>query len=168
MSVIDEPFKLSALEEEHESMLGAERVGRYPDRVDGTIVASLHGFDCAERPLITGLPGLALELVVARSTVLLTHADAGKSVVVCCERGDVRAPIVLGVLRDPGHGEPDSLSVANVEDRLVLTAEREITLRCGHATITLTRAGKIIIEGTYVVSRSSGYNKLKGAAIDIN
>jgi hypothetical protein len=53
-------------------------------------------------------------------------------------------------------------------ERQVITAEREIVLKCGHASITLTRAGKVIIKGTYVLSRSSGYNKIKGAAIDIN
>jgi len=41
-------------------------------------------------------------------------------------------------------------------------------LRCGDASITLTRAGKVVIQGNYILSRSSGYNKIKGAAIDIN
>ena len=50
----------------------------------------------------------------------------------------------------------------------MLTAEREIVLKCGEASITLTRAGKVLIKGTYVLSRSSGYNKIKGAAVDIN
>jgi hypothetical protein len=51
---------------------------------------------------------------------------------------------------------------------VVLTAEREMVLRCGEASITLTRAGKVIIKGAYIVSRSTGYNKIKGAAVDIN
>jgi hypothetical protein len=49
-----------------------------------------------------------------------------------------------------------------------VSAEREIVLRCGDASITLTRAGKVIIKGRYVVSRSTGYNKIKGATVDIN
>jgi len=58
---------------------------------------------------------------------------------------------------------------AQVDDqRVELTAEREIVLRCGDASITLTRAGKVIIKGAYILSRSSGYNKIKGAAVDIN
>jgi hypothetical protein len=52
--------------------------------------------------------------------------------------------------------------------RLVLTAEREIILRCGDASITLTRAGKILIRGRYLTSESKGYNKIKGAVVDIN
>jgi len=54
------------------------------------------------------------------------------------------------------------------DDRLVLSAEREIVLRCGDASVTLSRAGKVVIEGRYVVSRSSGYNKVKGASVEIN
>jgi hypothetical protein len=50
----------------------------------------------------------------------------------------------------------------------VLSAEREIVLRCGAASITLTRAGKILINGSYILSRSTGYNKIKGAAVGIN
>jgi len=43
--------------------------------------------------------------------------------------------------------------------RLELTAERDIVLRCGAASITLTREGKILIEGTYLLSRSRGVNR---------
>jgi hypothetical protein len=55
-----------------------------------------------------------------------------------------------------------------IPERIELVAEREIVLRCGEASITLTRAGKIILRGTYVLSRSSGVNKIKGESIQIN
>ena len=55
-----------------------------------------------------------------------------------------------------------------VPERLELIAEREIVLRCGEASLTLTRAGKIILRGTYVLSRSSGVNKIKGGSVQIN
>ena len=41
-------------------------------------------------------------------------------------------------------------------------------MRCGEASITLTRAGKVLIRGAYVLSRSSGANRIKGAAVEIN
>jgi hypothetical protein len=64
---------------------------------------------------------------------------------------------------------PAPLVSAQVDDqRIVLTAEREIVLKCGEASITLTRAGKVLIKGRYVLSGSSGYNKIKGAVVDIN
>ena len=63
---------------------------------------------------------------------------------------------------------PAVVSVQVDGDRQVIEAEREIVLRCGDASITLTRAGKVIIQGNYILSRSTGHNKIKGAAIDIN
>ena len=53
-------------------------------------------------------------------------------------------------------------------ERLTLTADKEIVLRCGKASVTLTRAGKIIIRGAYLSNRSSGVNKIKGASVQIN
>ncbi len=53
-------------------------------------------------------------------------------------------------------------------DRYLIRAEREIVLQCGDSSITLTRAGKVLIKGNYVVSYSTGYNRIKGATVDIN
>ena len=107
------------------------------------------------------------------TTVALRREQLGSTVVCVFDQGDLRRPIVIGVPCQSGHAaaaraaEPQVTVVADNE-RLVLSAEREVTLRCGQASITLTRAGKVVISGTYVVSRSSGYNKIKGAAVDIN
>ena len=60
------------------------------------------------------------------------------------------------------------MSIKADNDRFVVSAEREIVLQCGDASITLTRAGKVLIRGNYVLSQATGYNRIKGAAIDIN
>jgi uncharacterized protein (DUF2345 family) len=52
--------------------------------------------------------------------------------------------------------------------RLQFEAKDEIVLKCGKASITLTKAGKIIIRGTYLLSRSSGVNRIKGGSVQIN
>ena len=57
------------------------------------------------------------------------------------------------------------------EDELVddqVVADEEIVLSCGESSITLTRAGKILIRGKYVLSRSSGVNRIKGGSIQLN
>ena len=41
-------------------------------------------------------------------------------------------------------------------------------LRCGKASITLTREGKVLIKGAYLSSRSSGVNRIKGGSVQIN
>lgn len=53
-------------------------------------------------------------------------------------------------------------------DELVLTAAKQLTIRCGESSITLTAAGKIIIRGKYIVSRSSGVQRIKGGSVQIN
>jgi hypothetical protein len=53
-------------------------------------------------------------------------------------------------------------------DRKQFEASREIVLRCGKASITLCSNGRLIIRGTYVETRSSGTNRIKGGAVLIN
>ncbi len=142
--------------------------------VPAAATARFHGFDLEERPLLSGVPGLPGEVVAARTTVPLLRDHRGAAVVVVFEDGDARRPLVLRVLRELCPHEPAApapqprVSVQADEERLVLSAAREIVLRCGEASITLTRAGKVLIKGAYVLSRSSGYNRIKGAAVDIN
>jgi len=52
--------------------------------------------------------------------------------------------------------------------RVVFEGKEEIVLKCGDASITLTKAGKILIRGKFISNRSSGVNRLLGAAIQIN
>lgn len=137
-------------------------------------VARLYGFDALDRPLVSGLPAQPGQVLPVRSTVALRADMVGADVLVLFEDGDSTRPIVTGVLQRPSLAPlPEAGSVRGVvvqadDTRHVITAEREIVLRCGNASITLTRAGKVIIEGSYIVSRSSGYNKVKGAAIELN
>jgi hypothetical protein len=56
----------------------------------------------------------------------------------------------------------------DLPDELVLTAAKQITIRCGESSITLTAAGKIILRGKYIVSRSSGVQRIKGGSVQIN
>ena len=140
---------------------------------NGVATGCLHGFDLDGRPLVSGLAQLPGEVLAARTTVQLMQQMIGESVVVLYEQGDPHLPIIIGVMQQPAP-QPDAaqeaqrLSVQADGDSYVVSAEREIVLRCGDASITLTRAGKVIIKGNYIVSRSTGYNKIKGAAIDIN
>ena len=82
------------------------------------------------------------------------------------EDGDPARPIVVGVVR-PTNDVPGVPAEVDGE-RVLITADREIVLRCGEASITLTRAGKVLVRGTYVLTRSSGANRIKGAAVEIN
>lgn len=178
MNTRDDPFEMWATEGKIDEFAALILKPVRPDLPTAALphatTARFRGFDLDDRPLVAGLADRPHEIVAARTTVPLTRSHIGFSVVLLFENGDTQKPIIVGVLQEPrrvGEAECDDAQVVTVDvddHRLVLSAEREILLRCGDASITLTRAGKVIIKGTYIVSRSSGYNKIKGAAVDIN
>lgn len=103
----------------------------------------------------------------ARSIVDLCAAHVGAQVLVGYEEADPARPIVLGVLRG-GEQRPDGVEVQGDGERMVISARRALVLRCGEASITLTSAGKVLIEGKYLLSRSAGANRIKGGSIELN
>ena len=52
--------------------------------------------------------------------------------------------------------------------RVRVTAQDEIVLQCGSASVTLRRNGRVIIRGTYVETHSEGTNRIKGGQVRIN
>ncbi len=52
--------------------------------------------------------------------------------------------------------------------RVMVEAEQALVLRCGEASITLTRDGKVFIRGTYVESHATGVQRIKGGCVRIN
>ncbi len=86
------------------------------------------------------------------------------------KNGDPRRPILVGLIESRALGQPTSprAEVTVDGERIRLRAADELVLDCGEAKVTLTRAGKIILEGTYVSSRSTGVNRVKGAMVDLN
>jgi len=108
----------------------------------------------------------------ARSCVDLHGTHIGSPVVLVFEQGDPARPIVVGVLRGRA-GWPLADVAAQVEvdadgQRMVVSAREQLVLRCGQASITLTKAGKVLVEGSYVLSRSTGVNCIKGGSIQLN
>lgn len=117
-----------------------------------------------------GQPGTAA--LAARSVVDLHGAHIGKPVVLLLEANDPSRPIVMGVVRQ-GVAWPSNSAAGRVDvdadgERLIVAAKEQVVLRCGKASITLTKSGKVRIEGTYVVTHSSGVNRIKGGAVRIN
>jgi len=135
----------------------------------GSLVA-LAGPDRTPLVLFAGQPGSAA--VPARSTIDLHGAHLGRQVVLAFEGGDPGKPIILGVIR--GDGDRSAVDAAgNVDvssdgERMIVTAKEQLVLRCGEASVTLTKAGKVLIQGTHVLSRSSGVNRVKGGSVQLN
>ena len=65
--------------------------------------------------------------------------------------------------------QPSDIENLQLEGETIsFDAKQQITFKCGKSSITLTKAGKIILRGTYLSNRSSGVMKIKGAAVEIN
>jgi hypothetical protein len=52
--------------------------------------------------------------------------------------------------------------------RVVIEGEQEVVLKCGEASITLRRDGKLILRGAYVETHAKGVNRIKGGSVKIN
>jgi hypothetical protein len=105
--------------------------------------------------------------VEALTTIRLSEQDAGREATLAFVDGDPERPVVLGLLQER-RAEPAPWKIEVKGTRIVLSAAEEVVLRCGKSSITLTRAGKVLIRGAYVSSRASGVNRIKGASVQIN
>lgn len=161
-----------------EEILHAEQVEPSAEMPqNGVMVGRLAGFGPAAEPLVDYAGNGSGHPVPAGTTAKLGPDDVGREVALLFVGGDPDRPLVIGPLIKP-HTVPDQPDAAEQSatamqatvdgERVTFTAEQEIVLRCGAASITLTRAGKILIRGKYVLSRSSGVNRIKGGSIQLN
>ncbi|WP_086930348.1 DUF6484 domain-containing protein [Agarilytica rhodophyticola] len=52
--------------------------------------------------------------------------------------------------------------------QVTIEAQENIVLRCGESSITLTKSGKIMIRGNYLLNRSTGVNRILGGSVQVN
>jgi hypothetical protein len=146
--------------------------GSSPAVLPAALIADLVGMaDDGRTPLVVYSGGIRSPAVRARTVVALTARDIGMQVVLVLEAGDASKPIILGVLRkDPGWpgGPGERVEVEADGERLTVTAKARLVLRCGKASLTLTKSGKVLLQGTYVSSCSSGVNRIEGGSVQIN
>ncbi|MCX7888215.1 MAG: hypothetical protein N2422_00610 [Rhodobacteraceae bacterium] len=141
---------------------------------DGGFEAVLGGL---ERAVVAGigsdgrvLVGIAgAPPVWAETLVALGAAEVGRTAVVGRLDG---APLVLGLLAPPAQGAaagPAAAVEAVIDgESIVLSGRRQVTLRCGKASVTLTADGRITIRGTEVRSLAEGANRVQGASVQLN
>ncbi len=148
-----------------------------PAYLEGVVLGTLAALPAADAPHVDFCGNPEPRPLLALTTVHLAPEQVGKRVALLFRGGDPRQPVLLGVLREapelPAEPAPEATSkaplVAHVDGvRTEITAEREIVLRCGRASITLTHAGKIILRGRHILSRATGANRVQGATVQLN
>lgn len=121
---------------------------------------------------------LTARLTSSAKEKLRQGSPAGRDVLLAFENNDPGCPVIIdtlySLLDEITEQSGNVLEVQAPEEvtvdrkRVVFDAEEEIVLRCGEASITLTSAGKVLIKGSYLISRSSGANRIKGGSVQIN
>lgn len=145
--------------------------------INGVVIGTLADMAEDGSPMVyyPGIPGG--QPLPAVSTNALSAPAPGLEVALGFVNGDPARPIVLGQIQNPAESvsrqvqaasEHQAVDVKLDGERLTLTADREIVLKCGNSSITLTRAGKIILKGDYLSTHSTGVNRIKGGSVQIN
>ena len=136
---------------------------RFPSVIIGRIAALLE----SGVPLVDFPGNSSGKLVSAQSLIPVIAADAGRNVALTFEDGDPCTPIIVGMFQTP-NATTQPREVKLDDESLILSAKKEVVIQCGKSSITLTSAGKVLIRGAYLLSRSSGVNRIKGGSVQIN
>ncbi|MEO8629197.1 MAG: DUF6484 domain-containing protein, partial [Betaproteobacteria bacterium] len=118
-----------------------------PERthIDSVLVGTLVAFREIYQPLVVypGQSGTAA--ITARTTIDLLAEHIGEEVVLTFEDGDPWRPIITGRIRKPSAWPtPDPPAQIDVDadgQRMIVSVKEQLVLRCGKASITLTKAG---------------------------
>lgn len=117
-------------------------------QLTGTMASKLNSVDGSEYPPVM---------------LVFEENDSGRPVIVdviCDKIQETSLPMTVN------RNEIDDVRIDG--QTVTFDAYKEIVLRCGKSSITLTQAGKVIIRGAYLLNRSSGVNRIKGGSVQIN
>ncbi len=153
---------------------------------DGELVlATLVGIDETGQPLVSfETAGKFHQSVLATSTVSVLPKHVGRQSALFFLNKDIEQPVVVGFIHNPLYtildpaeevatessepGEQISVEVDKKVGKYTIEGEEEVVIRCGEASITLNKSGKILLRGKYLVSRSSGVNRILGGSVQVN
>ena len=152
-------------------------------KISGTRIGSITGID-KKGLILIDFPGNTLGPLPARfvesiKQKLLKHGvPVNDKILIIFENDDPGLPIIIDAICDTLDDQAESDAVAfqvqETEDvtidgrRVTFDAKEQIELRCGKSSIILTRAGKVLIRGAYLLSRSTGANRIKGGSVQLN
>ena len=133
-----------------------------------------------DRGILIELADSSRDVVLASSLVALSEAELDQAVaerrpaLLTFEDGDRNKPMVLGLVASvPARprSEPSARGSEPgliADDVVIVRGRDSIELRCGAASITLRKDGRILVRGTYVMSRASKENRIVGGSVHFN
>jgi hypothetical protein len=132
--------------------------------------------------------------LTAISTVALNQGHSGRQVAMLFAEGNPEKPVIIGLIHNTLYEMIENFEIMPAESempekdqnnhkgaetanndnvyldgkRVVLEGYEEVVFKCGDASITLTKAGKIMIRGKYLLTRSTGVNRIMGGSVQVN
>jgi hypothetical protein len=139
------------------------------ERIEGVVIGVLIGFD-AGTPLVVFSGNPKETALPARSLVELSSEAIGAEVALLFQEGDPGKPLIVGRIVEPARKAPSDAQPQVIRDgeRVTITGEERVELRCGKARIIMEKDGRITIRGTYVTSHASAANRIRGGSVNLN
>ena len=157
------------------------------------VIGEIDGLSASGEPLVNFPQNASRQPIAAMSTVAINAEHEGRQVALLFTAGDFNQPLIIGLIHSPlldlideyeatstRLDDRDASTDSRLEDsdkaieasadgkKVVIEGHDEVVLKCGEASITLTKAGKIIIRGKYLLNRSTGVNRILGGSVQIN
>ncbi len=150
------------------------------------IIGTLVGIDENGQALVDFPQNPSSTTISAMSTMPVTHQHTSRQVALLFNQGDLSQPIIMGIIHSPlqsmldnfgQHSQTEKVELAaelNINDvkvegdKVTFEAQEEMVFKCGESSITLTKSGKVLIRGKYLLNRSSGVNRIMGGSVQVN
>jgi hypothetical protein len=161
------------------------------------ILGTIISIDALGQPMVDYPLNPDTGALKAITTLALTSQHISRQVALLFNQGNLSQPIVMGFIHSPlqsildnfeqtpdvltqdrstisedhnvelsGHLDTDNVCVDG--NKIIFEAQDEMVFKCGKSSITLTKEGKVMIRGKYLLNRSSGVNRIMGGSVQVN
>ncbi len=151
------------------------------ERIAGAVVGTVVSFEGGEirvrHPHDGGAALPARALATLGEAALAQAARERAAAVLLFEGEDPARPLLVGLLRSAtplvdallAGPLPQAPAVARVDGkRVAIEGKEEVVLRCGKASLTLQRDGKVVLRGVNLVTQADQVHKIRGGKVQVN
>ncbi|TYK64483.1 DUF6484 domain-containing protein [Colwellia echini] len=150
------------------------------------IIGTLVGIDDSGQAQVDFPQNPASTPLIATTTTVVTQQQVSRQVALLFNQGYLNKPIIIGLIHNPLDAMLENfdptvttekveltgdLSMDNVSvdgNNVTFEAKEQMVFKCGESSITLTKSGKVLIRGKYLLNRSSGVNRIMGGSVQVN